>query len=107
MEASSATRRLLAGFMVRDWAWWRLPWPLRCYVGQEFGAALARGVMKFSTAGVALEVLLVSRLLESRAMVVKPPSELGALGVPKIYDCVFVSGQKRFIDRLKTTMGPS
>jgi len=33
MEASSATRRLLAGFMVRDWAWWRLPWPLRCYVG--------------------------------------------------------------------------
>src|SRR5256886_12004563 len=33
MEASSATRRLLAGVMVRDWAWWRLPWPLRCYVG--------------------------------------------------------------------------
>jgi diguanylate cyclase (GGDEF)-like protein len=33
MEASSVTRRLLAGAMVRDWAWWRLPWPLRCYVG--------------------------------------------------------------------------
>src|SRR6266513_3002181 len=33
MEASSATRRLLAGVMVRDWAWWRLPWLLRCYVG--------------------------------------------------------------------------
>src|SRR5690349_23426407 len=33
MEASSATRRLLAGLMVRDWAWWRLPWLLRCYVG--------------------------------------------------------------------------
>jgi diguanylate cyclase (GGDEF)-like protein len=33
MEASSAARRLLAGVMVRDWAWWRLPWPLRCYIG--------------------------------------------------------------------------
>ena len=33
MEASSATRRLLAGVVVRDWAWWRLPWLLRCYVG--------------------------------------------------------------------------
>ena len=33
MEASSVTRRLLAGAMVRDWAWWRLPWLLRCYVG--------------------------------------------------------------------------
>ena len=33
MEASSAARRLLAGVMVRDWAWWRLPWLLRCYVG--------------------------------------------------------------------------
>jgi diguanylate cyclase (GGDEF)-like protein len=33
MEASSVTRRLLAGAMVRDWAWWRLPWLLRCYLG--------------------------------------------------------------------------
>jgi diguanylate cyclase (GGDEF)-like protein len=33
MEASSVTRRLLAAAMVRDWAWWRLPWLLRCYVG--------------------------------------------------------------------------
>jgi diguanylate cyclase (GGDEF)-like protein len=33
MEASSVTRSLLAGAMVRDWAWWRLPWLLRCYVG--------------------------------------------------------------------------
>src|SRR6266446_2691406 len=41
MEASSATRRLLAGFMVRDWAWWRLPWPLRCYVGAVPLAMLA------------------------------------------------------------------
>ena len=32
MKASSATRRLLAGVMVRDWAWWRLPWLLRCYI---------------------------------------------------------------------------
>src|SRR5208282_4450053 len=33
MEASSLTRRLLARADVRDWAWWRLPWLLRCYVG--------------------------------------------------------------------------
>ena len=33
MEASSATQRLLAVVRVRDWAWWRLPWLLRCYVG--------------------------------------------------------------------------
>ena len=33
MEASSAARRLLAGVTVRDWAWWRLPWLLRCYIG--------------------------------------------------------------------------
>ena len=41
MEASSVTRRLLAGAMVRDWAWWRLPWPLRCYVGSVPLAMLA------------------------------------------------------------------
>ncbi len=40
MEASSATRRLLAVVMVRDWAWWRLPWLLRCYVGAVPLAAL-------------------------------------------------------------------
>ena len=33
MEASSITRRLLARADVRNWAWWRLPWLLRCYVG--------------------------------------------------------------------------
>jgi diguanylate cyclase (GGDEF)-like protein len=33
MEASSITRRALAHASVRTWAWWRLPWPLRCYVG--------------------------------------------------------------------------
>jgi diguanylate cyclase (GGDEF)-like protein len=41
MEASSVTRRLLAGAMVRDWAWWRLPWLLRCYVGAVPLAMLA------------------------------------------------------------------
>ena len=41
MEASSATRRLRAVGMVRDWAWWRLPWLLRCYVGAVPLAALA------------------------------------------------------------------
>jgi diguanylate cyclase (GGDEF)-like protein len=40
MEASSATRRLHALVMVRDWAWWRLPWLLRCYVGSVPLAAL-------------------------------------------------------------------
>jgi diguanylate cyclase (GGDEF)-like protein len=40
MEASSATRRLRAVVMVRDWAWWRLPWLLRCYVGAVPLAAL-------------------------------------------------------------------
>ena len=33
MEASSITRRLLASADVRNWAWWRLPWLLRSYVG--------------------------------------------------------------------------
>ena len=33
MEASSVTRRLLARADVRGWAWWQLPWVLRCYVG--------------------------------------------------------------------------
>jgi diguanylate cyclase (GGDEF)-like protein len=33
MRASSITRRLLARANVRKWAWWRLGWPLRCYVG--------------------------------------------------------------------------
>ena len=33
MEASSITRRVLAHASVRKWAWWRLPWPLRLYVG--------------------------------------------------------------------------
>jgi diguanylate cyclase (GGDEF)-like protein len=33
MEASSITRRALARASVRKWAWWRLPWPLRLYVG--------------------------------------------------------------------------
>jgi diguanylate cyclase (GGDEF)-like protein len=33
MEASSVTRSLLAYADVRRWAWWQLPWVLRCYVG--------------------------------------------------------------------------
>jgi diguanylate cyclase (GGDEF)-like protein len=33
MEASSFTRRLLAHAAFWDWAWWRLPWLLRSYVG--------------------------------------------------------------------------
>jgi diguanylate cyclase (GGDEF)-like protein len=33
MEASSVTRRLMARAAFWDWAWWRLPVVLRCYVG--------------------------------------------------------------------------
>jgi len=33
MEASSLPRRLLSHADFRDWAWWQLPWLLRCYVG--------------------------------------------------------------------------
>ena len=33
MEASSLTRRLKARAVIRDWAWWQLDWPLRCYIG--------------------------------------------------------------------------
>jgi diguanylate cyclase (GGDEF)-like protein len=33
MEASSLTRHLMARADFRDWAWWQLPWLLRCYVG--------------------------------------------------------------------------
>jgi diguanylate cyclase (GGDEF)-like protein len=39
MEASSLTRRLLAYADVRGWAWWQLPWVLRCYVGVVPAAA--------------------------------------------------------------------
>jgi diguanylate cyclase (GGDEF)-like protein len=39
MEASSVTRRVLARADVRGWAWWQLPWVLRCYVGVVPAAA--------------------------------------------------------------------
>jgi diguanylate cyclase (GGDEF)-like protein len=39
MEASSVTRRRLARADFRTWAWWRLPWLLRCYVGAVPAAA--------------------------------------------------------------------
>jgi diguanylate cyclase (GGDEF)-like protein len=44
MEASSLTRRVLAPADVRDWAWWKLPWLLRSYVGAVIAGALALGV---------------------------------------------------------------
>jgi diguanylate cyclase (GGDEF)-like protein len=40
MRASSVTRRLLAAAVVRDWEWWRLPWPLCVYVAAVPLAAL-------------------------------------------------------------------
>jgi diguanylate cyclase (GGDEF)-like protein len=33
MKASFVTRRVLAHADVRGWAWWQLPWLLKCYVG--------------------------------------------------------------------------
>ncbi|MFY9930412.1 MAG: GGDEF domain-containing protein [Streptosporangiaceae bacterium] len=33
MKASSIARRLQARAVIRDWAWWQLDWPLRCYIG--------------------------------------------------------------------------
>ena len=41
MEASSVPRRLLARVEVQNWAWWRLPLVLRCYVGTVVVAAVA------------------------------------------------------------------
>jgi diguanylate cyclase (GGDEF)-like protein len=32
MEASSLTSRLRTRAAIRDWAWWQLDWPLRCYI---------------------------------------------------------------------------
>jgi diguanylate cyclase (GGDEF)-like protein len=40
MGASSVTRRVVARVDVRDWAWWQLPWPLRCYVAMPPVAAV-------------------------------------------------------------------
>ena len=43
MEASSLTRRVLAHAVIRDWAWWKLPWLLRSYVGGVVAGAFALG----------------------------------------------------------------
>src|ERR1700754_4401149 len=48
MEASSFTRRLLDFADARDWAWWRLPNVLRCYVGIITVAGLTMTVFAFS-----------------------------------------------------------
>jgi diguanylate cyclase (GGDEF)-like protein len=48
MRASSVTRRLREAIVVRDWAWWRLPWLLRLYVGVVPAAALALAVVAAS-----------------------------------------------------------
>ena len=41
MRASSLTRRLTRGFVVKDWAWWELPPLLRWYVATPVTGALA------------------------------------------------------------------
>ena len=48
MEVSSFTRRLVGYADVRDWAWWRLPTVLRCYVGAVTVAGLTMTVFAFS-----------------------------------------------------------
>ena len=40
MRASSVTARLRTALRVRDWAWWRLPWLLRIYIGAVPAVAL-------------------------------------------------------------------
>ena len=64
MEASSLTRRLLARADFRDWAWWQLPWLLRCYVGVVPVAAavltcVAAGATTWYAADAAKFVLLL------------------------------------------------
>ena len=50
MQASSLTSRLWRGMVIRDWAWWRLPPLLRCYVAIMPAIALAAiGVMAART----------------------------------------------------------
>jgi len=44
MQASSVTRRVLASFDARKWAWWQTPWPLRLYVGLIPLVALVLGI---------------------------------------------------------------
>ncbi len=41
MQASSLTTGLKRGVVVRDWAWWKLPPMLRCYVGIVIAFAVA------------------------------------------------------------------
>jgi GGDEF domain-containing protein len=41
MRASSVTTRLRTPLLVRDWAWWRLPGPLRIYIGAVPAVAFA------------------------------------------------------------------
>jgi len=48
MEASSVARRVLARAVVRDWAWWKLPWSLRWYVAAMPAGALALGLAEAS-----------------------------------------------------------
>ena len=64
MEASSLTRRLLARADFRGWAWWQLPWLLRCYVGVVPVAAavltcVAAGATTWYAADAAKFVLLL------------------------------------------------
>jgi len=41
MHASSLTARIKRGMIIRDWAWWRVPPKLRCYVGSVVVVAFA------------------------------------------------------------------
>jgi diguanylate cyclase (GGDEF)-like protein len=45
MRASSVTARLRTALLVRDWAWWRLPWSLRIYIGAVPAVALVLTVL--------------------------------------------------------------
>jgi diguanylate cyclase (GGDEF)-like protein len=48
MQASSLTRRLKRGMVVRDWAWWQLPPLLRWYVGIIVALGIAAASVGFA-----------------------------------------------------------
>jgi diguanylate cyclase (GGDEF)-like protein len=84
MEASSVTRRLMARAAFWDWAWWRLPLVLRCYVGAVPVLAvaligLAASRTSWSTADLVKFLLLLGCGLISVAATPRTAYAQGAL----------------------------
>jgi diguanylate cyclase (GGDEF)-like protein len=84
MEASSVTRRLMAHAAFWDWAWWRLPLVLRCYVGAVMLLALvfigfAASQTSWTTADLVKFLLLLGCGLISVAATPRTAYAQGAL----------------------------